>query len=135
MNKMGYSTDGTLSDGDQSKIFFNLTIERRTIVLEKKDLQPPSKRASVISSKTSTFNYDNWYKEAYGAPPPEEAKKKDSDDDWSSDENDELDIINSKLEVNGIKTQRKRVLHFIPSVKMKLLKGNCNFVMLRLFLE
>jgi hypothetical protein len=87
--------------------------------LEKKDVQPPMRRASVISSGTNTFNYDKWYQETFGAPSLENG----GEYDISSDESEELNI-NSNLRVQSIQPKRKNVLHFIPSAHRKILKGN-----------
>ena len=129
---MGYKTDGTLSDADQSKYFeaANKT-EKRMVVLEKKDLQSPLKRAPIISMKTFTFNYVKWYQDSFGNPTVEN-EEIDSDysgSDWSSDESQESNI-QSKLATKNMRSARHKILHFIPSAQMKILKGilyNLNF--------
>ena len=101
------------------RTYFSLNKGRRTVILGKKDVQPPMRRASVISSKTNTFNYVKWYQETFGATSLENG----GEYDISSDESEGLNI-SSNLKVQSIQTNKNNVLHFIPSAHRKIIKGN-----------
>lgn len=58
----------------------------------------------------------------------EENKRNLSDEDLSWDESDEDLNINSTLTVQGVKSSKQNILHFIPSAQMKILKGILFFV-------
>lgn len=100
-----------------------IEIERRTIVLEKKDVQSPLKRGTIISSKTNTFNYEKWYRASFGAPSFEVSNRRNVHDELSSDESEEDLNINAAFSIKDRNSSKHKILHFIPSAQMKILKG------------
>ena len=101
------------------------------IVLEKKDLQSPIRRATVISSNKGTFNYENWYKERFGLPNLAIGESRNEYDDISS--SDDSDFYQDLKQ--NLPQRRQNVLHFIPSAQIKILKGTAGRLKIRFLFE
>jgi hypothetical protein len=76
----------------------------------------------VLHIGEKSFDYGKWYNEKAEAPVRIEIE---SESDFDEDKNDVLELIKGKGLTANVNSDPKtgKVLHFIPSMKIKLLKG------------